>query len=101
MKLLKEFQEFLMEYKVVGLAVAFIMGAAATSLVTSLVNNIIMPIIAVLQPGGDWQSSTFAVGPALFKIGAFAASLINFLIIAIVVFVIAKMVLKEDKVTKK
>ncbi len=101
MGIISEFKEFLTEYKVVGLAVAFIIGVAVTSLVTSLVNNIIMPMVKVVLPAGDWQTSTVAVGPVYFAVGAFLAAVINFVIIALVVFAIAKMVLKEDKVTKK
>lgn len=101
MGLISEFKDFLNEYKVIGLAVAFIMGAAATDLVKSLVNNIIMPLITPLIPGGDWQTSVIALGPFKLLLGAFLASLINFVIIAFAVFMIAKMVLKEEKVTKK
>jgi large conductance mechanosensitive channel len=101
MKLLDGFREFLMEYKVVGLAVAFIMATAATTLVQSLVNNIIMPIVGVLVPNGAWQTATFSLGPIMIGWGAFLSALINFVIIAFVVFLIAKMVLKEEKVTKK
>ncbi len=101
MGIISEFKEFLNEYKVIGLAVAFIMGSAATDLVKSLVNNIIMPLITPLMPAGDWQTTAVVVGPFNFLLGAFLASLINFVIIAFAVFVIAKMVLKEEKVTKK
>ncbi|MEM3364543.1 MAG: MscL family protein [Candidatus Micrarchaeia archaeon] len=101
MGIIEEFKEFLAEYKVVGLAVAFIMGAAVTTLVQSLVNNIIMPIVAVVIPGGDWATATLALGPVVIGWGAFLAALLNFIIIALVVFMIAKMVLKEEKVTKK
>jgi large conductance mechanosensitive channel len=96
-----EFSNFLKEYKVVGLAVAFIMGAAVNDLVKSLVNNIIMPFINPLLPAGDWQTSTVVVGPFDFGLGAFLSSLIYFIIIAFVVFMIAKKVLGEEKVTKK
>lgn len=101
MGFLQEFMDFLYEYKVIGLAIAFIMGVAATALVQSLVNNIIMPFIGVLIPGGDWQTATVALGPVIIGWGAFLASVINFIIIALVVFVIAKKVLREEKVTKK
>ncbi len=101
MGLISEFKDFLNEYKVIGLAVAFIIGAAATDLVKSLVNNIIMPLIAPLMPAGDWQTSAVTLGPFKLLLGAFLASLINFVIIAFAVFMIAKMVLKEEKVAKK
>ncbi len=101
MKIIAEFKDFLKEYKVVGLAVAFIMGVAVTALVKSLVSNIIMPIITPFIPGGAWQEATVALGPIVMKLGAFAGELLNFIIIAFVVFMIAKFVFKEEKVTKK
>ena len=100
-KLAKEFKDFLHEYKVVGLAVAFIMGVAITELVKSLVENIVMPIITPFIPGGAWKTATFTLGKIVISWGAFAAELLNFIIIAFVVFMIAKIVLKEEKVEKK
>lgn len=100
-KLIKEFKDFLHEYKVMGLAVAFIIGVAATALVQSLVNNVIMPIITPFIPGGAWQQATFNIGPIVISWGAFLASLINFIVIAFVVFMVAKYVMKEEKVAKK
>jgi large conductance mechanosensitive channel len=98
---MSEFKDFLREYKVIGLAVAFIMGVAITALVKSLVDNIIMPLIAPILPEGGWQTAMLVIGPFSFGIGAFLAELINFVIIALVIFLIAKKVLKEEKVTKK
>lgn len=100
-KLIKEFKEFLNEYKVVGLAVAFIMGVAITALVKSLVDNVIMPIITPFIPGGAWKTASFTLGKIVISWGAFAAELLNFIIIAFVVFMLAKIVLKEEKVSKK
>jgi large conductance mechanosensitive channel len=97
----QEFKDFLTEYKVMGLAVAFVMGVAITALVNSLVANIIMPVIGVLLPGGDWQTMKVALGPINFGIGAFIAALINFIIIALVIFFIVKFAMGEKKVTKK
>jgi large conductance mechanosensitive channel len=98
---ISEFKEFLAEYKVVGLAVAFIMGIAATSLVQSLVKDIIMPLITPFIPNGAWQTATLALGPFVLAWGDFLGQLINFLILAFVVFLIAKYVIGEEKVTKK
>ena len=53
-EIISEFRSFLKEYKIVGLAVAFIMGSAATTLVQSLVNNIVMPVTTPFVSGGDW-----------------------------------------------
>ncbi len=101
MGILAEFKEFLNEYKVIGLAVAFIIGVAATALVQSLVNDVIMPCITPFIPGGAWQTATLAIGPIVIKWGSFLGQLINFIIIAFVVFMIAKYALGEKKVAKK
>jgi len=101
MSMISEFKDFLREYKVIGLAVALIIGLAATSLVKSMVDNLIMPIITPFIPGGGWQTATITIGPFVIGWGALLASIINFLIIAFVVFLIAKYALKEEKVAKK
>jgi large conductance mechanosensitive channel len=99
--MVQEFKDFLKEYKVVGLAVAFIMATAATTLVQSLVNNIIMPLITPFIPKGEWQTAQLVIGPISLGWGAFLSAFINFMILAYVVFLIAKFILKEEKVTKK
>lgn len=100
-KIIKEFKEFLMEYKVMAMAIAFIMGAAIGALVKSLVENIIMPLVTPFIPGGTWKEASVTLGPIVMKIGAFLGELLNFIIIAFVVFLIAKMIMKEEKVGKK
>ena len=77
------------------------MGIAATAFVKSIVDNIIMPLIAPFIPGGAWQTAVWKLGPFVIGWGAFLAALINFVIIAWAVFVIVKIVMKEEKVTKK
>ena len=67
--MISEFMEFLREYKVVALAVAFILGIASTSLVKSLVENIVMPVIEPFIPGGSWKTSTLALGPIVIRWG--------------------------------
>ncbi len=101
MGVMKEFKEFLNEYKVIPLAIAFIMGVAVTALIQSLVNNVIMPIITPFIPGGEWQTATFTMGPIVISWGAFVGALINFIIIAFIIFMVAKHFFKEEKVTKK
>ena len=98
---IKEFKEFLKEYKIAGLAIAFIIGTAATALVKALVDDIVMPFIAFALPAGDWQKSVLPLGPILIKWGDFLSVAINFMIIAFVIFLFAKFVLGEEKVAKK
>jgi len=96
----KEFMDFLQKYQVIGLAVAFVIGAAATKLVNSTVSDIIMPIIAVIIPGGNWREAIFQIGPVKFLLGDFAGAIIDFVIIALVIFILVKYVMKGD-VSKK
>ena len=98
---IREFMDFLKEYNVIALAIAFIIGIAATAMVKSLVDNIVMPIITPFIPGGAWEQAVVTLGPIVLKLGAFVGDLINFIIIAFVVFLIAKFLLKEEKVAKK
>lgn len=82
-----EFKAFLSKYKVMGLAVAFILGIYLGALVQSLVNDLIMPVVQYATPGVLWQN--IDVGP--FRVGSFIGSLVTFLIVALVIFLIVKM----------
>jgi large conductance mechanosensitive channel len=92
----EEFVEFLKKYQIIGLAVAFIIGTAATALVTALVKDIVMPVVGVILPGGNWQTALLQVGPINFMAGDFVGAMINFLIIALVVFMLVKYIMKAD-----
>jgi large conductance mechanosensitive channel len=93
---IEEFSEFLKNYQVIGLAVAVIIGAAAGKMVTAMVTDIIMPIIAVLTPGGDWKTAVLDVGPVKFLVGDFVGAVIDFIIVALVIFLIVKLIMKGD-----
>lgn len=99
--MLKEYYKFLKEYKIIGLGLAFIMGAASTALVKSLVDDVVMPILTPLLFSESWKNATLEIGPIIIKWGSFLAELINFSILAFVVFLIAKKILKEEEVSKK
>ncbi|MDD5317452.1 MAG: MscL family protein [Candidatus ainarchaeum sp.] len=96
-----EFADFIKKYQVVGLAIAFIIGAASTKLVTALVTDIVMPMVGALIPGGDWRAAALGVGPVKFLVGDFAGALIDFLIIALVVFAAVKFLMREDATQKR
>jgi large conductance mechanosensitive channel len=93
---IEEFMEFLKNYQVIGLAIAVIIGAAAGKMVTAMVNDIIMPIIAVIIPGGDWKTSVLQVGPAKFLVGDFVGAVIDFIVIALVIYLVVKFIMKGD-----
>jgi len=94
--MLKEFKAFLMKHGVVGLAVAVVIGGAVSKVVAALVSEIIMPVIGAMTPGGNWREATLSVGGVKFETGPFAGSLIDFFIIAVVVFIIVKIFIKEE-----
>ena len=98
--LLKEVISFLTEYKVVSLAVAFVIGTASTNLVDSLVRNIILPLAAPLQAAETWDKAVFSFGPVTLTYGAFLDELINFIILASLIFLLARQVLKLEKAQK-
>ena len=90
-----EFQAFLSKYGVIGLAVAVIIGGAAGKLVSSLVADILMPIITFFIPGGAWREATLTLGPIVMLVGSFIGNVIDFLIIAVVVFMLMKQLEKS------
>ncbi len=94
----KEFKDFIAKGNVMDLAVAVIIGAAFGAIVTSLVNNILMPIVGMVMGGVNFSGLSVNIGSAHIMYGAFIQSIINFLIIAFCVFMIVKFV---NKVTKR
>jgi len=101
MKLANEFKQFLREYGIVALALAFIMGSASKDLAKSLVNDIIMPLINPLLSTSIWQEATLNIWIFKFGVGNFISQVLNFILLSLVVFVIAKKILKEEVVKKK
>ncbi|MDA8597188.1 large-conductance mechanosensitive channel protein MscL [Candidatus Pacebacteria bacterium] len=87
---LDEFKAFAMRGNVVDLAVAVVIGAAFGKIVSSLVDNIVMPLIGVLLGGIDFTSFKAVVGNAELTYGVFLQSVIDFVIIAFVIFLAIK-----------
>ena len=114
--MIREFREFIAKGNVMDMAVGIIIGAAFTAIVTSLVSDLINPIIGLISGGmdfsnlfvnlgeGDFASLSDAreAGAPIFAYGAFLTAVINFLIIAFVVFLLVKMVNKiKDTAVRK
>jgi large conductance mechanosensitive channel len=90
-----EFMEFLSKYKVMGLAVAFIIGLYLGALVQALVSDFIMPLIGLAVPGlGNLVTEYLQVGNQYFTYGHFLATLITFIIVALVIFLLVKITKK-------
>lgn len=87
-----EFVDFISKYKVMGLAVAFILGLYLGDVVMALVKDIIMPIIGLAFPGlGNLSTYSYTVGKQMFGIGDFLVAIITFLIVALIIFFIVKL----------
>ena len=99
--MLKEFAKFLKEFNVVSLAVGFVMGTASTALIGSMVKDVLMPIAAPLMGAESWREAVWNIGPVHIAIGSFTAELFNFLILALIIFIIAKKLLKLEAEVKK
>ena len=86
----EEFIDFINKYGVMGLAIGFIIGSASKDLVSALVADILMPVITFFIPGGTWREATLSVGPIVLSLGHFAGALLDYLIIALIVFYLMK-----------
>ncbi len=98
---MKEFKEFISRGNVMDMAVGIIIGGAFTAIVTSLVNDILMPLIAGIFGGLDFSSWVLKIGESSINIGTFVAALVNFLIVAFVIFSIIKAMNKAASIVKK
>lgn len=87
---IKEFKEFISRGSVIDLAVAVVIGGAFTKIVNSLVDDIIMPIIGVIIGGINFGNLMATVGTAEIKYGMFIQAIVNFLLIALVIFSVIK-----------
>lgn len=97
MSFIKEFKEFAMKGNVVDLAVGVIIGAAFGKIVSSLVENILMPFIGILLKGVNFKDLSVKVGAAEIKYGLFLGAVLDFMIIAFVLFLIIKAITKFQK----
>jgi large conductance mechanosensitive channel len=96
------FRDFLKNYGILALAIGIIIGTAVNKTVTALVQDIIMPIVTFFIPGGKWREWELLLGSSVvLKMGDFIGAVLDFLVIALVVYLIAKWILKEEKVGKK
>lgn len=100
MGFLEEFAKFLEEYGVIGLAIAFIIGVAVQDLVSSTVDHLLMPVVELFLPEGNWEEYTTTVAGAELGIGPFLSALIDFVIIALIIFIFVRYVMRKDEVEK-
>lgn len=92
MSFLKEFREFAVKGNVIDMAVGVIIGGAFGKIVTSLVNDMVMPTLGIILAGVDFKELSVAVGDSQIKYGLFIQSVVDFLIIALVIFLAIKQI---------
>jgi len=91
-----EFKAFLLKQGVIGLAVAVVIGGAIQKLVAAIVADLIMPVIGSLTPSGNWRTATVSIGAVKLGVGDFLGAMLDFLIIALVVFLMVKALVREQ-----
>ena len=94
---LKEFKQFISRGNVIDLAVGVIIGSAFGKIVTSIVNDILMPIIGIMIGGLNFSSLVIRVGNATIRYGAFLQNVVDFLIVAACIFIFIKILSKLSK----
>jgi len=99
--MVREFIGFLKHYGVIGLAIAVIIGGKFNELLKAFVDGLLMPIVGALTPSGDWRQLVLELGPVKIQAGLMLGSFVDFVIVAGLVFLIAKKVLKEETVQKR
>ncbi len=96
--MLKEFKEFALKGNIMDLAIGVVIGGAFQKIVTSLVQDIIMPCISVITKGIDFSEMAIQIGDASIKYGNFITAIVDFLIIAFSIFLAVKYLNKLNKI---
>ena len=89
-KFFNEFKEFALKGNVMDMAIGIIIGAAFKAIVDSVVNNMLMPFIGLLTGGTDFKNWAWTIGSAKIEYGIFISNVINFIIIALFLFMFVK-----------
>lgn len=92
MGMVSEFKEFAMKGSMIDMAVGIIIGAATGKVVSALVDSVIMPVVGVVMGGVDFSSLSIKVGEAAVGYGAFIQAIIDFIIVAFVIFMLLKFI---------
>ena len=95
--MLKEFRDFALRGNVIDLAVAVVIGAAFTAIINSLVNDIIMPLVGAILGGLDFTTLAITFGNANITYGNFIQAIINFIIVAFVLFLVVRSINRLQK----
>ncbi|MDY6769660.1 MAG: MscL family protein [Candidatus Nanohaloarchaea archaeon] len=95
-----DFLRFMKEYGIVALALAVVIGTAVKDLVNALVDDLVMPVVGVVLPGEGWRTATYAVAGVEFGIGHFIGAVLDFLIVALLVYLFVRHALRQEEIGK-
>lgn len=98
--LVQEFFDFMKTFGIIGLAIAFVIGAAASKLITALVTDMINPLISLFLPG-NLKEMSFTIGKSTFLYGDLISNIIDFVIVAFIVFLAYKQLKKMKLIEEK
>ena len=94
---IQEFMEFVKKYQIIGLAIAFVIGGAAQKLISAFVADIISPLLAIFMGKANFEQFQVTILGGNFLIGALITAIIDFLVVALVIFIIVKYAIKDTK----
>ncbi len=94
--ILAQFKRFLVETNAMALAFGIVIGAAVTKLIGTLVSGLIMPIVTLALPSGDWRAWSFPIGSQRIAFGEILGAAVDFLIISFVVYVAAAKIFRVE-----
>jgi large conductance mechanosensitive channel len=97
----QSFLEFLHQYSVIGLAIGVVMGTAVNALVQAVIQGLVMPLIGLLIPGEDFQKFVFHVRGVDFRVGDVVSALLQFIAIALLIYIVVKKLLKQEALLQK
>jgi len=100
-RMMAEFRDFLKEYKILGIAAGLVIGSAVTTLTQAIVGGLITPLLQMLIPADSLKSLVFNVNGANFQVGFVVSAFINFLVVALMFFIFAKVFMKKEKEAKR
>lgn len=95
-----DFIAFLQEYGIIGLAIAVVVGNATKDLVNTVVDAVLMPFIGLVLPSSTWETYTLDIAGAELGIGRLIGASLDFILIALIVFLFVKLVLRQKEVKK-
>lgn len=101
MGVLGGFRRFISDYGILPLAIGVVIGNAVNDLVKTLVDGFITPLIGLISPQSTLQNLQFTVNHSVFKVGAIINATLSFIVIALVIYVFAKIILHNEQLLKK